>query len=126
MTDLFSNAPDATHRVRVELFAEEIKECVNPETLHRWHYMGILAVPVQKKAELLDRLLWVRDGCDSEIKSTDLDLSLKTRTAAGWVNILLEDHRHASIYLNIVGVNASAAPSRLGRPAPAVGGAGGA
>ena len=105
--DLFGNCPDPADPLKLELFADEIKESINRETLHRWHYIGVLAVPVEKREALLARLLYARSGCNSEIKSTDLDHSFKRRTAASWVNILLEDHRYASIYLNIVGINAS-------------------
>src|SRR6267143_332947 len=105
--DLFGNPAHAEDPPRLELFADEIKGSTNRETLQRWHYIGVLAVPVEKKRELLERLQQARKGCDSEIKSTDLDHSLKRTTATRWVNVLLGDHVHSSIYLNIVGINVS-------------------
>src|SRR5690242_20000318 len=105
--DLFGNPPDPLSPLRVELFADEIKESINQETLDRWHYIGVLAVPAEKREELLAALIHARGDCASEIKSTDLDHSVKRRTACKWVNILLDDHERASIYLNIVGINAS-------------------
>ena len=99
--DLFGKSTGSTDPLRLELSADEIKESVNRETLHRWHYIGVLAVPVQKNAALLNRLLQGRDGCDSEIKSTEFDHSLKRRTAVSWVNVLFENYRDASIDLSL-------------------------
>jgi len=110
--NLFAQHAIAGQDVTIELFADEAKNIRNVETGHFWHYIGIVAVPTEKKEALLRRLLDARGGCDSEIKSNDLDHLPKRRTAEQWCRILLDDHAVGSIYLNVVGINRTLLNSR--------------
>jgi hypothetical protein len=105
--DLFGVASEIETPIEVELFGDEIKNSVNTETKERWHYIGLLALPTSRKPGLLERLLPCRGDCDSEIKASDLGHSPKRRTAERWLDVLLKDHQHRSIFVSIVGLNVS-------------------
>lgn len=88
-----------------EVFADESKNSTNRLTGDTWHYAGLLAVPTPQKKSLLTRLDDARDGCDSELKSTDLDHLPKRRAAENWVDIVLSDAEHDSVYISLLGLN---------------------
>lgn len=90
-----------------EFFADESKDSKNRLTGEKWHYAGLLAVPVDKKDDLLARLEDARKGCDSELKSTDLDHLPKRRAAENWIDIILSDKGEDSIYISLLGLNAT-------------------
>lgn len=49
MEDLFNTqTPDQSFVF--ELFGDEVKSSLNPETRDCWHYIGLLAVPVGRRA----------------------------------------------------------------------------
>lgn len=90
-----------------EVYADESKQSRNRRTGEEWHYAGILAVPVEKKDDLISRLVDARDGCDSELKSTDLEHLPKRRAAENWIDVILSDTDEASIFISILGLNAT-------------------
>jgi hypothetical protein len=95
--------------IEIEIYADEIKPFTTTETSERWAYIGILVIPYEKKDELLASLLSKRreNGCDSEIKSNDLDHGPKHKLADAWLDILLSDQQERRIFFNILGINLS-------------------
>lgn len=90
-----------------EVFADESKDSRNRRTGEYWHYAGILAVPIEKKDDLIDRLIDARAGCESELKSTDLDYLPKRRAAENWIDLVLSDKGEDSIFISVLGLNAT-------------------
>ena len=106
MKDLFGTTR-GPKEIHIEIYADEIKPFTNKVTGEQWAYIGVLIVPSEKKDELLSSLLSARKkvGCESEIKSDDLDHAPKRKLAEAWLDILLSDQQSKRIYFNILGIN---------------------
>jgi len=46
--------------IEVNIYSDEVKNIVDPETKEKWHYIGLIVIPVQKEEVCLNNLLKAR------------------------------------------------------------------
>lgn len=96
--------------IEIELYADEIKKSKNLHTNEVWTYICLLAVPTQKKEQLLKKLHDVRQAhnCFSEIHGHDIEQGIKRDTACNWMkDVVCRDRYSKCLYFKIVGINHS-------------------